>query len=587
MSTRSVPLQSGLPQPQRPTLQLIKRGAAPVSTAALRAAFWIFGILLASAQAWIGRYQLSADSICYLDMSDAVLPGFTWHRLINGVWSPLYPLLLGIVRRTFQVSPSNEIAAGHLLNIGLFIFAFLCFEFFLVGAIRELEAFEGPSTNGPPTISLPKWAYLSVGYVLFLWGAVAGISLTRLRPDMLMSGFLYLAVGMLLRMHRVPASWTRYLALGVILGFGYLAKAPMLPIGSLILMMTLFVVSDWRPALKMAAATLALMLLIGSFYFVPLSRQRGSFTLGQSSVFNYVVHVDRASPPWYLQSPGDARGSFLHPPEKIFSAPPAYAFAVPHAGTHPLRFDPSYWTEGLRPHFVWKRQIRAVANNVVYLIRIFRKLIAMEAAILVLALLSLGRKRMVPAVMSAWPVWSVGLAGCAMYTLVSIEPRYVAAFLVLLGFAMFPALASLRQASSRIVAVVVLAIVVILLYSVVQNSFDEYANSRKPNADSEAASALAGLGLKPGDAVARISPAVSDLGAERILRVQIIAEVDNAHTREFWSSSSATQAELLSAFASRGAKAVIATSPALTAKNESDWTRLGSTQYWVWRPPTQ
>jgi hypothetical protein len=588
MSTRSVPLQSRLPQPQRPTLRLIKRGAAPASTAALRAVFWIFGIVLASAQAWITRYQLSADSVSYLDMSDAVSPGFTWHRLINGVWSPFYPFLLGIVRRTFQVSPSNEIVAGHLLNIGFFIFSFVCFEFFLVGAIRELEAFATPSAKGQPSSSLPKWAYLLVGYALFLWGAIGGISLTRLRPDMLMSGFLYLAVGMLLRMHRAPASWTRYLALGMILGFGYLAKAPMLPIGGLILIMTLFAVADWRPALKMAAAALALMLLIGSFYFVPLSRQCGFFTLGQSSVFNYVVHVDRAGPPWYLQSSGDAQGSFLHPPEKIFSAPPAYAFAVPSAVTHPLRFDPSYWLAGVHPQFVWKRQITAVTNNTVYLTRLFRRLIAMEAAIFVLAVFSRGRKQMVPAVMNAWPVWSVGLAGCAMYTLVSIEPRYVAAFLVLLGFAMFPGLASVLQASSRIVAAVVLATVVILLYPAMRNTCGEYVNSpRTPNADSEAANALAGFGLKPGDGVARISPWVSDFGAERILRVQIVAEVDHGHAGEFWSSSSATQAELLRVFASRGAKAVIATSPALSAENQSQWTRLGSTQYWVWRPYSQ
>jgi hypothetical protein len=584
MSARSIPLQNGFPQPQRPSLQVVKRVAAPASTTLLRAGFWIFGVLLASAQAWITRYQLSADSVSYLDMSDALMPGFTWHRLINGVWSPLYPLLLGLVRRTFQVSASNEIAAGHLLNIGFFIFSFVCFEFFLVGAIRELATFAPPSTKGQPPSSLPRWAYLSVGYALFLWGAIGGISLTRLRPDMLMSGFLYLAVGMLLRMHRAPASWTRYLALGVILGFGYLAKAPMLPIGVLILMMTLFAVTDLRLALKMAGATLALMFLIGSFYFVPLSRECGFFTLGQSSVFNYVVHVDRAGPPWYLQSSGDARGSFLHPPEKIFSAPPAYAFAVPSAVTHPLRFDPSYWIAGVHPQFVWKRQITAVTNNAVYLTRLFRRLIAMGAAIFALALFSRGRKQMVRAVMNTWPVWSIGLAGCAMYTLVSIEPRYVAAFLVLLGFAMFPGLASVRQTSSRIVALVVLAAVVILLYPAVRNTSSEYANSRMPNADSEAASTLAGFGLKPGDGVARISPWVSDFGVERILRVQIVAEVDHVHAGEFWSSSSATQAELLRVFASRGAKAVIATSPALTANNESEWTRLGSTQYWIWRP---
>ncbi len=282
MSTRSVPLPSGLPQPQRPTLRILKREPLPRSVAALRVTFWTAGILLASAQAWIFRYQVSADSISYLDMSDAVLPGSNWHRLINGVWSPLYPFLLGMLRRMFHISPGNEIMAGHLLNLAVFIFAFACFEFFLSAAIRELEASDDTAMERR-VLALPKWAYLPVAYSLFLWATIEGISLRSLRPDMLMSGCLYLAVGMLLRMHRAPASWSRYLELGAVLGIGFLAKAPMLPIGVLVLAATFFVVESWRPALKMAAGALALMLLIGSVYFLPLSRQRGHFTLGESA----------------------------------------------------------------------------------------------------------------------------------------------------------------------------------------------------------------------------------------------------------------------------------------------------------------
>jgi hypothetical protein len=60
-----------------------------ISRPALRFGFWCVGIFLAAMQAWIRRYDVSADSISYLDMSDAVMPGEDWHRLVNGVWSPL------------------------------------------------------------------------------------------------------------------------------------------------------------------------------------------------------------------------------------------------------------------------------------------------------------------------------------------------------------------------------------------------------------------------------------------------------------------------------------------------------------------
>lgn len=51
-------------------------------------------------------------------MSDGVLSGSDWHRLINSVWSTLYPLLLGIVRRIFTISAGGEIAVRHVLNVG-------------------------------------------------------------------------------------------------------------------------------------------------------------------------------------------------------------------------------------------------------------------------------------------------------------------------------------------------------------------------------------------------------------------------------------------------------------------------------------
>ncbi len=563
------------------------RNPVPGSVTALRVAFWSVGILLASTQAWILRYQFSSDSISYLDVSDAVLPGSDWHRLINGVWSPLYPFLLGIFRRVLRVSPGNEIGAGHLLNIMIFIFSFVCFEFFLVSAVRELETRDGISVEDGTSISLPKWAFLPIAYSLFLWSAIAEISVGMLRPDMLISGFLYLDVGMLLRMRRAPARWTRYLALGALLGIGYLAKAPMLPIGVVVLAATLFVVADWRPALKMAAGGLALMFLIGSLYFVPLSRQQGHFTLGESYALNYVVHVDQASPHWYLQNPGDARGSFSHPPEKISSDPPAYAFAVPAPVTHPLRFDPVYWIAGVRPHFVWKRQLKAVMTNLFVLKEPFRELRTVMGAVFVLAFLCSGKKQVMAALVKAWPVWLIGLAGCLMYIVVYVEPRYVAASLTLFCLGLILGFPIPLENGRKIALLIVIATVTVLLYPMLLDTYGGYAHRPRSNADSQAAEELKSFGVKPGDRVARISPIVYDYAVERILRVQIVAQVDHEHASEFWDSPFASQQSLLRTFASRGVKAVIATSPRLSAENQSEWARLGSTQYWVWRPNSQ
>ncbi len=579
MATKAIEFGDG----QLRALAFPARIPFPGSLPVLRVAFWAVGILLAVVQAWIFRYVVSSDSISYLDMSDGVLRGSDWHRLINGVWSPLYPFLLGVFRRIFNISPGHEIPAGHLLNVVFFIFALASFEFFLVGMVRGLDRKNEDSGHNRMAVPLPKWAYLSIAYSLFLWAELGEISLTSLRADMLMSGFLYLAAAVLLGMHRRPASWTSYLALGALLGVAILSKEAMLPVGIFMLATTLFMVEKWRPALKMAASALALVLVIASLYFVPLSIQEGHFTMGETGRLNYVLHVDEASPHWYLQDPGSAAGAFLHPPEKLSSDLPAYAFAIPAAVTHPLRFDPSYWIAGVRPHFVLQRQIAAIETSLGVLKRLLRPLRVVIVAMLVLAFLCSNKKQVIAALTRSWPVWLIGVAGCLLYTAIYMEPRYVAAFLTLLCLGMLVGLPVPAQFDRKIAMLIVVGTTTALLYPALQEMYYGYRHQPRSNLDSQAAQALAGLGIKPGDQVARISPSVSDYAAERILRVQIAAEVHHDYADEFWSSPLATQQSLLNQFAALGVKAVIATSPRLSAENKSEWTRLGSTQFWVWR----
>lgn len=583
MSAHSLPDPCVLPQ--RPTLQLLKPRPIPVSVIALRLAFWTAGLLLAAAQAWVYRFSTTADSISYLDMSDGVLPGGSWRHLINGIWSPLYPLLIGVARRIFAFSPAHEIADAHWLNLGFFVFAFVGFEFFLRSALDRAAAAQKASVNSVAPL-LPRWAYVSVAYSLFLWASLSGITLSYLRPDMLMSGFLYLAAGMLLRMQASPARWSRYLGLGVVLGIGYLAKAPMLPIGILVLAASLFVVERWRPAIKMVVAAFALTMAIGSLYFVPLSAARGHFTLGESSAFNYLVHVDLAQPEWYLQDPGRGRGSFTHPAEKIFLSPPAYAFALPDSGTHPLKFDSSYWIEGVRPRFVLRRQAATLVQSFSKNRELLIALIAAIALILVFGYRLL-RRRDISVFLSNWPLCVVGAAGCVMYSLVHVEGRYVGPFLVLFWSGILLGLRAQQKLRGKLPAAIALVIVASLLLPVGWLIYKKRSQGMgRVNTAALVADELERVGVRAGDQVACICPSGkgSGLGVERIARLTVVAEVDLDRTDEFWSLPVTAQQDLLQIFAVRGAKAVIAVSPKLDATNQSEWTRLGSTPYWVWRP---
>lgn len=549
-----------------------------------RVVFWIAGVLFAFFQSWTYRYGVTADSISYLDMSDGVFSGVSWGHLINGTWSPLYPLLLGLFRLVFSISPANEIIAAHLFNVVLFLFALVCFEFFL----KRLQAVVVPALSGEAAGSaISPWAFHLLAYSLFFWSAFDAISLRFLRPDMLMSGFLYLPAGILLGMRAAPPRWPDYLKLGIVLGIGILAKELMLPIGGVVLLITLFFVQDWRPALKFAIASFAIMFAIGCLYFVPLSLKRGKITLGESGGYNYLVHVDRAGPGdgWYLENPGQGSGRFLHPPLQIFQSPPAYAFPRRSRVTHPLRFDPAEWMQGVHPRFAFKRQVGEFYANVVDLSRSLRRLVVFLLVIVIPLLFARPRRLIWQSSVDAWPILCIGVAGCAAYLLVHVEARYVGAFLVLIGCAALQGVVEVIGVLRRELAFLVIGLIVLsLLTPVVLRTASGYRRyGRGRNDDASAAAALVDLQLRPGDFVSRISPLVTDLGPERIGRFEVVSEIDFARANQFWSEPLEVQRQILDRLVESGSRAVIATRPFGTPPARQRWIHLAG-DYWAWLP---
>jgi hypothetical protein len=325
--------------------------------------------------------------------------------------------------------------------------------------------------------------------------------------------------------------------------------------------------------------------VIGSFYFVPLSLARGHFTLGESSGYNYLVHVDRARPDWYLQDPVHGAGSFIRPPQRVFSSPPTYSFALPHNVTHPLRFDPSDWTAGVRPRFAFKRQVGEFFSNLSDLRQVAKPLWLVVAVLLLLGFFSIRKNPSTVALTKTWPLWVIGIAGCAMYLVIHVEDRYVGVFLLLIGCGAFFSFRGTPRRFSALTLAGTVVLVASLLLPTMWHIRSRYSQiGHGPNEDAQAAFELQQLGIQPGDHVARISRLVTDLGIERIARVEVVSEVDFAHAREFWSASTSTQQQILALFAAEGTTAVIATAPPLDGVIQSDWQRLGSTRYWVWLP---
>jgi hypothetical protein len=425
--------------------------------------------------------------------------------------------------------------------------------------------------------NLPRWTFLTIAYTIFLWSCIGQVTFKFVRADLLMDALAFLAVGVLVRIKRGAASWPNFIALGTILGLAYLSKAPMLVIGLVMLASTL---TQWRQTLLKTMVAGIVLLGIGSFYYVPLSQQLGHFTLGESGAYNYLFHVNRAT--LYSSDQGSGVGKFQRNPTRIYNSPPTYEFHMGQVVTYPHRFDPSYWTLGMKPRFKLGGHVWAMVEN----FKVFGEMLAsaggIMAGLVVLFLISGRALSVARGVGTQWPVWILGIVGLAMYTVIHVEERYVAVFFCLLWLGVLAGMNVRRDLGRRIMPALALGMAFATLgpvaVTVGYKLIDGYG-SNNPDPDIEAARQLKGLGIGFGCPMARISSKVNDLGWARGLHATIVAEVDIDHADEFWSAGQKTQDEVLEAFGKTGAKMVVAHVAGSTLP--PGWRRLGRTPYWI------
>jgi hypothetical protein len=116
---------------------------------------------------------------------------------------------------------------------------------------------------------LPEWALWAIAYPLFLWSSLVLVGLWLVTPDLLLSGWIYLAAGLLVRL-RNENSYAKFLALGLVLGAAYLCKAVMFPLAFVFLAIALFSgkpVASRVPPVLLATAVFPCILTTGFFAF--------------------------------------------------------------------------------------------------------------------------------------------------------------------------------------------------------------------------------------------------------------------------------------------------------------------------------
>lgn len=557
----------------------------------LEIAFWLTALVLGFFHLWADHHYLrNSDAMSYLDIADAYLRG-DWQSAVNAYWSPLYSWLLALGFFITKPSAYWKFTIVHVVNFGIYLFALGCFSFLIRQTLSRRESLRTELLTAR-LMTLPDWAVLGLGYSLFIWSSLFLVTVSLESPDMLVASFVYLACGILLRIRLRPASWWPFILLGIVLGLGYLSKSVMLPIGLVFTFAGVLAVGNLRQALPRISLTVVLMLLIAAPFVVALSRSKGRFTTGESGRLNYLWAINRIRYfHWQGQEPGS--GAPKHPTRQIFDAPPAFEFGEPVAGTYPVWYDPTYWYEGAVSHFDVRQHLRVSVEAVKSYYDLFNRWGLQYGLFLSIASLFLMRRpkrRLLRDLNQVRCLLIPAIAGLGLYTLVNVQGRYVASFVVLFWLALLLAVRLDRSvAAAKFIKSISLVLIASMMLTSVGSSSQEavltirqLVTGEDPSKHEQwqVADGLRELGMVPHDKVAFIGDSFRAFWAH-LNGLRVIAEVRKDKVASYWAADPKVRAEVIKAFAGAGAKAVVVGYPP-PGYDLSGWQKIRHTNYYVY-----
>lgn len=491
------------------------------SPARVRSAAMLSLIALAALRAFCWRNYMVSDDTPYLAISDAFLHGH-WTKTVFGLWSPLYPAFIAAVRFAFRVGPLGEPYAVNAATFLTFLLALAGFEFLL----RQMNRREG--------------SWLMVAYGTF-GVATIGLALPAQAPDVLQAAFIFVAAGLMLRFRSGHATVRESFLLGLVLGLGYLAKAPMFILAIIFLIEFGILVRNFS---RLAVAILAFA-LISAPLIIGLSQRLGYITFRESAKINYIFHVN------------------------------ARQCVTPLNTSPPILFNPSATDWYLNADLACRTiaPVVTIKHQLAYSARIsaqfaYEFFFQGPGGMLLVALLCIYRQPL--RWRSAWPLVVPSLAGIAMYCLVHIEPRYIFALLVLIALMLFKD-AHISAARGRAFVLACCAIFCGIFLR-------DLHVATLPDTQAQVASRLQSLGVSKNDAVATVV-GNGDAAWIRLSRVRVVASVPfDAAAGQFWAQD---QQASFAVMRQAGARAVVV-SQVPDFGDLKSWIDLGHGYYLKW-----
>jgi hypothetical protein len=551
--------------------------------APFRYAAWAFMIAVGFVAAWVGRYSMNPDGMCYLDLGDAAWSG-RWSDAVNAYWSPLYAWLVGAALHVVRPSRHGEFPLVHAVNFIIYLLALVSFEFFLKSllvSLRQSTAKGSSADLEPPA----EWSLICVSYGLFLWTSIELVTVYDVGADLAVAALIYLIAALFLRIRR-GAGLFCYALLGATLGIAYLTKAVMFPLGFLFILIGLF----WVPRAKRLPYLLLVtlcFLVVSAPWVVALSMGKGKFTFGDSGMLNYSALVSPGGRVINWQGEPAASGVPLHATREVLHDPPVYEFATPIGGTYPPSFDPAYWNAGRTWTFNLGTQLRVIKWHILTYAALFlRSQPGLLAA--ALTLIFIGGSATRKAVLEYWPLFMMGFAAMGLYMLVHVETRFVAAYLCIFWVTLLFGVRLPKSGGQlKMAAYLIGAVTLTLVLSVADGTARAMRSSGPYSARDHIAvsDGLMQIGVQPGDRVAVLGDGNWSYWA-RLGRFRIVTNVMGADTPLFWAASSQQKAKVFQIFAQSGARVVVANNLPPLAVLDASWQPIGTTGYYFrWVSP--
>lgn len=562
----------------------LRTGLASPDAARMRAA--AIGLLLVAGavQCWRYRYQMYPDGAEYVDVARQFqATGFA--GLLNGCWSPLYPVLLSLPWRFAHPTPEWLYPSVQLINLFDFAAAVAAFDY-LVRAVLHYRA----------RLALPdRAAGLSDGtltvaaYASFAITIAFQLNVRLMSPDMIVAAVVFVVSGLLLDAQPEPERTSRWIGVGATLAIGYLAKTVMFPVAVFYLLVAFVLGAGprWRRGALVAAVT---FVAVAGPWLLALSIWKGHPTYGDTGGLMYAEWVNHQPFHWTGEPPGS--GVPVHPVRRLFTSPDAFAFRWPAPVTYAPFYDPTYWNEGLRPLLSLHDQAEAFARTIRELGWIFREgLVALGPVLVALVGLAADWRGTRRRLWNLRFVWLPAVAAIGLYMLVHIEGRLVAGQLEVLIVMLLSALAyaqtRLRWIDSSAAAACVLAAALTVgpvAAGAARHTLMDLLGrgGQERTTDVLLVGALRENGLVGGDGVAVVGNSL-DVAWAQLAGLSIVAEIGADQLPVYLAAGADTQAAVIDRLLGEGVRAVIARSgdPAF---DRAPWSRIAGTEFAIRRP---